>query len=201
MDSAFFYSSSSESPLTVEDLEPDVLVNIMERVNPRDLQRLHLVSKTFRAAVRDARFTLMPCRDLEMSELLQVCRLFPNATALDLTSWWLLKNKDLADLRGVLPGLKRLLLSHCNWLGPVGLGHVAAISQLEVSRTPPFSSYLSITFSALILLLSITDTLAASLANSLCANLVRRPITQTCAAAFDKSDSVILFLKNKLAEV
>lgn len=67
----------------MENLPPDVLVQIVEATGPRDRKHLHLVCRSLRAAVEGSAVSLNPLPLATGAELIHLCTSFPRATRLE----------------------------------------------------------------------------------------------------------------------
>lgn len=101
--------------ISVKALPLDVMSAIAEQV-PADLPALRLASRDFRGGVRSARIALRPKRDISNKRLTALGRLFPGATALDLTGSTTLTSSCLLGLPALFPGLQSLKLNECWFL-------------------------------------------------------------------------------------
>lgn len=116
----------------MDRLEHDVLVLIVEKVPPSDLQNLRLVNKGWHSAVRDAQMELRPNPELlQEHHLLHLCTAFPQATVLDLSRCQQLTPGSLQALQALSCSLQTLGLRGCGWVNTAAVDHLEALSLLK----------------------------------------------------------------------
>lgn len=145
---------SVHDPWLVDDILPelqqDMLVKIVEAIvsstrsypeyASRNLCNLRLADKQFHAAVSLSAIRVHPCKDITSGQLIELGRLFRNASSLDLSRCHLLGDEDLRGLAAMFPHLRLLDLSNCPWLSTTGVAHLEQLSRLESLLLTSFSS-------------------------------------------------------------
>lgn len=91
---------------TIEDLEMDVLVKVVEKLELSDFQNLPLVNKLFFLVVGQSGISLQPHKTVTSLQLLVLGQRFTHATSLNLRSSQLLDNSSLKCLSSLLPRLR-----------------------------------------------------------------------------------------------
>lgn len=95
--------------VTLNDLQPELLIRIAELVNPSDLASLRLANRALLAAVEEAAVCVRPSIELQPAQLSRIHNLFNKATALNLCGCSALDSNALRDLQS-LASLRVLLI-------------------------------------------------------------------------------------------
>ena len=119
-------------------MSKDILVNIIDLLDPRERLSIRLVSRTLHAAAGSSSLELRPEKRLRGQQLLQVCSTFGSATALDLSHFLFLGHAFSSDIDAclqALPCLKSFSLANATGLEvPSSISSLKALQRLNLSR-------------------------------------------------------------------